>query len=54
MSASRKARRGRLNAYRCPVSDTFWHIGHPPPDLTSGAVARAQLQPRNPEKRRKA
>lgn len=43
-----KGREGRLNAYRCPEDGVFWHLGHPPKELTAGEVARAELKPRGP------
>lgn len=50
-----KGRNGRLNAYPCPSrpegAGPVWHIGHPPPDLTAGEVARDELRPPNPARR---
>lgn len=44
-------RQGRLNAYRCPEDQHFWHIGHPPAILTAGEVARQELRPRGSQER---
>lgn len=35
-----RGRDGRLDVYRCDHDDRYWHIGHQPPPITLGQVAR--------------
>lgn len=39
----RGKRGGRLDVYRCDHDRRYWHIGHPPPALSRGEIARADV-----------